>query len=203
VVRGAAPVFVVQRHDARSLHYDLRLQVGDVLVSWAVPKGPSLDPRDKRLAHRTDDHPLEYAGFEGVIGSGRYGSGSVVVWDTGTLENLTEKDGEPVELADALAAGHLKVRLTGVKLTGAFALTHTRLGGDDANWLLVKVDDEGADRRRTPVTSRPESVLTGRTNEQVAAEAAAKKRAAAEKPPEKPAEQPATDADDAGDAGDG
>jgi DNA ligase D-like protein (predicted 3'-phosphoesterase) len=165
------PVFVVQRHDASSLHFDVRLQVGDVLASWAVPKGPSLDPRDKRLAHRTEDHPLEYADFEGVIGKGQYGAGSVVVWDTGTFENLTEDDGQPVDLADALENGHLKVRLHGEKLTGAFALTHTTIGGDEANWLLVKVDDEGADRRRKPASTQPESVLSGRTNEEVAEDA--------------------------------
>jgi DNA ligase D-like protein (predicted 3'-phosphoesterase) len=169
---GGEPVFVVQRHDASSLHFDLRLQVGDVLASWAVPKGPSLDPRDKRLAHRTEDHPLDYADFEGVIGEGQYGAGSVVVWDTGTLENLTEEDGDVVPLAEALEAGHVKVRLHGEKLTGAFALTHTEMGGDESNWLLVKVDDEGADRRRKPAKTQPESVLTGRTNEEVASDAA-------------------------------
>ena len=164
-------MFVVQRHDASSLHFDVRIQVGDVLASWAVPKGPSLDPRDKRLAHRTEDHPLDYADFEGVIGDGQYGAGSVVVWDTGPFENVTEHDGEPVELADALERGHVKVVLHGEKLTGAFAFTHTKVGGDEANWLLVKVDDDGADRRRKPATTQPESVLTGRTNEEVAAEA--------------------------------
>ncbi|HMM96418.1 DNA polymerase ligase N-terminal domain-containing protein [Phycicoccus sp.] len=168
--RRKEPVFVVQRHDASSLHFDVRIQVGDVLVSWAVPKGPSLDPRDKRLAHRTEDHPLDYADFEGVIGKGQYGAGSVVVWDTGPFENVTERDGAPVELADAVERGHVKVVLHGRKLTGAFAFTHTKVGGDEANWLLVKVDDEGADRRRKPATTQPESVLTGRTNEEVAAE---------------------------------
>jgi DNA ligase D-like protein (predicted 3'-phosphoesterase) len=167
---GEGPIFVVQRHDASSLHFDLRLQVGDVLASWAVPKGPSLDPRDKRLAHRVDDHSLDHADFEGVIGRGRYGAGSVIVWDAGRYENLTEDHGEPVDVADALERGHVKVRLHGSKLTGAFALTHTRMGGDEANWLLVKVDDAGADRRRKPATTRPESVLTGRTNEEVVAE---------------------------------
>ncbi len=157
------PQFVVQRHDASSLHFDVRLEVDGVLVSWAVPKGPSLDPADKRLAHRTEDHPLDYVDFEGRIGEG-YGAGTVIVWDTGGFENLTESDGEPVPLADALADGHLKVRLHGEKLTGAFALTHTRMGGDEANWLLVKVDDEGADRRRKPTSTQNESVLTGRTN---------------------------------------
>lgn len=158
---------MVQRHDASSLHFDLRLEIEGVLVSWAVPKGPSVDPSDKRLARRTEDHPLDYAGFEGRIDEG-YGAGTVVVWDTGTYENLTERDGEPQEAQDALDAGHLKVRLHGEKLSGAFALTHTRMGGDDAAWMLVKVDDEGADRRRRPTSTQNESVLSGRTNEDLA-----------------------------------
>ena len=142
-------------------------EIEGVLVSWAVPKGPSVDPSDKRLARRTEDHPLDYAGFEGRIDEG-YGAGTVVVWDTGTYENLTEMDGEPQEAQDALDAGHLKVRLHGEKLSGAFALTHTRMGGDDAAWMLVKVDDEGADRRRRPTSTQNESVLSGRTNEDLA-----------------------------------
>jgi DNA ligase D-like protein (predicted 3'-phosphoesterase) len=163
--RNGDPIFVVQRHDASSLHFDFRLQVGDVLASWAVPKGPSLDPRDKRLAARTEDHPLDYADYEGTIAAGEYGAGTVIVWDTGTFENLTESKGDPVSMEDGLDAGHVKFRLHGHKLTDAFALTHTKMGGDAKNWLLVKVDDEGADRRRKPATSQPESVLTGRTNE--------------------------------------
>ncbi|MEP9383235.1 DNA polymerase ligase N-terminal domain-containing protein [Nocardioides cheoyonin] len=157
--------FVVQRHDASSLHFDFRLQVGDVLASWAVPKGPSLDPREKRLATRTEDHPLDYAQFEGAIPEGEYGAGTVVVWDTGDFENRTEKDGEEVPLEQALEDGHVKVDLHGEKLTGEFAITRTRMRGDDRNWILVKVDDEGADRRRKPERSQPESVLSGRTNE--------------------------------------
>ncbi len=157
------PRFVIQRHDASSLHFDLRLEIGGVLVSWAVPKGPSVDPADKRLAHRTEDHPLDYADYEGRIEEG-YGAGTVIVWDTGRYENLTEHDGEAISAEDALAAGHLKVELHGEKLTGAFALTHTKLGGDEASWLLVKVDDHGADRRRNPTSTQNESVLTDRTN---------------------------------------
>ncbi len=161
------PLFVVQRHDARNLHFDLRLEIDGVLVSWAVPKGPSVDPSDKRLARRVEDHALEHAGFEGRIAGG-YGKGTVVVWDTGAYENVTHQDGAVVPVGEALDRGHLKVVLHGQKLTGAFALTRTRMGGDDANWLLVKVDDDGADRRRRPTETQNESVLSGRTNEDLA-----------------------------------
>lgn len=160
---GSRPRFVVQRHDATNLHFDVRLEIDGVLVSWAVPKGPSVNPADKRLAHRTEDHPLDYIDYEGRIEEG-YGAGTVIVWDTGTYENLTEDDGEPVSAADALAGGHLKVELHGTKLTGAFAFTHTKMGGDEANWMLVKVDDHGADRRRKPTSTQNSSVLTDRTN---------------------------------------
>ena len=165
--RGEQPRFVVQRHDATTLHYDFRLQIGDVLVSWAVPKGPSLDPREKRLATRTEDHPLDYVDFEGSIPAGQYGAGTVVVWDTGPLENRTEQDGQEVSLSEALDDGHLKFELFGEKLTGQFALTHTKMRGDERNWLLVKVDDQGADRRRKPERTQPESVISGRTNQQL------------------------------------
>jgi DNA ligase D-like protein (predicted 3'-phosphoesterase) len=161
--------FVVQRHDASSLHFDFRLQVDDVLVSWSVPKGPSLDPRDKRLAVRTEDHPLDYADFEGEIPSGEYGAGTVVVWDTGTYRNLTEHDGKQKPLAQAVEDGHLVVSLDGQKITGAYALTRTTVGGG-GQWLLMKKDDEGADRRRKPAKTQPESVLSGRTNEDLARE---------------------------------
>jgi DNA ligase D-like protein (predicted 3'-phosphoesterase) len=158
-----APRFVVQKHDASSLHYDFRLEAGGVLKSWAVPKGPSLDPRDKRLAMPTEDHPLEYGGFEGTIPEGEYGGGSVIVWDTGTYRDLTDSG----SVEDALDNGHLKFWLDGEKLSGGFALTRI---GKGSRWLLVKIDDEGADRRRKPVKSQPESVLTGRTVEEVAEE---------------------------------
>ena len=162
-----SPVFVVQRHDATNLHFDLRLEVEGTLVSWAVPKGPSLDPALKRLAHRVEDHAMSHVDYEGRIGDG-HGAGTVIVWDTGEFENVTQRDGVPVDAATALAAGHLKVVLHGRKLTGAFALTHTRMGGDEANWLLVKVDDERADRTTDLTATRNESVLTGRTNDDLA-----------------------------------
>lgn len=155
-----APRFVVQRHDASRLHFDVRLEVEGVLVSWAVPKGPSTDPREKRLARRTEDHPLDYADYEGRIPDGEYGAGTVIVWDAGTYDNL---DDRPV--ADGLERGHVKVRLHGEKLTGGYVFQHTRTGGDEQTWLMIKTDDEGADRRRRPTTSQPRSVRSGRRNE--------------------------------------
>ncbi|RBM19247.1 DNA ligase [Prauserella sp. PE36] len=160
--KTARPRFVIQRHDASSLHFDFRLEVGDVLVSWSIPKGPSPDPGDKRLAIRTEDHPLDYADFEGSIPEGEYGAGTVIVWDTGTFEHLGDGSAQ-----DALDRGGLKFRLHGEKLHGAFTLVRTRTSRQE-QWLLIKKDDEGADRRRKPAKTQPESVLTGRTNEDLA-----------------------------------
>ncbi|RLV48597.1 DNA ligase [Nocardioides mangrovicus] len=150
-------MFVVQRHHATNLHFDLRLEVGGVLVSWAVPKGPSLDPSVKRLAHRVGDHDLAHADVEGSgLGDG---PGTVIVWDTGSYADLGD-----VDVATGLERGHVKVELHGHRLTGGFALTQTRMGGDEANWLLVKVDDEHADREHDPVATELTSVLSGRSN---------------------------------------
>lgn len=169
--KGQMPVFVVQHHDASSEHWDLRLEVDDVLVSWAVPKGPSTDPREKRLAVRTEDHPLAYADFEGHIAEEEYGGGDVVVWDLGPYRNdSTDDDGEPLTMSHAVADGHVRVTLDGHKLQGGYALIQTSMGGDERKWLLVKVDDEAADARRNPTRTQPESVLSGRTVDDVAAE---------------------------------
>ena len=162
--------FVVHKHDATSLHYDFRLEAGGVLKSWAVPKGPSTNPKDKRLAMPTEDHPLEYADFEGVIPEGQYGAGPVIVWDAGTYRNRTERHGKPVPVERAVEEGHVAVWLEGSKLSGGFALTRIGRGGRE-RWLLVKMDDEGADARRKPVKSQPQSVVSGRSIEEVAAEA--------------------------------
>jgi DNA ligase D-like protein (predicted 3'-phosphoesterase) len=170
---GREPIFVVQKHEARTEHYDFRLEVGDVLKSWAVPKGPSTDPREKRLAIRVEDHPLDYAEFEGVIEEGQYGAGAVIVWDTGPYRNRTRRNGAEVPLEQALDEGHLVIELFGRKLRGQYALT--RIDSDPRGrerWLLVKKRDEAADDRTDPVSTQPESVLTGRTVEQVAAEGA-------------------------------
>ncbi|KUL71526.1 MULTISPECIES: DNA polymerase ligase N-terminal domain-containing protein [unclassified Streptomyces] len=168
---GRAPRFVVQIHDARSLHFDFRLQVGDVLRSWSVPKGPSGDPRDKRLALPTEDHPLEYEDFEGVIPKGEYGGGTVIVWDSGTYEPLShDRAGRPVDFAESLERGHARFRLRGSKLHGEFALTRLRRGQDDREaWLLVRAG-RGGHGHGTPDPYRARSVRSGRTLAQVAAD---------------------------------
>ena len=148
------PIFVVQKHAARALHYDFRLEIDGALASWAVPKGPSLNPREKRLAIRVEDHALDYANFEGVLGPG-YGAGAVIVWDTG----------EYVLVSGSLDEGHLVVDLHGHKLRGGFALTRTGRDADRERWLLVKVNDSHADRERDIVADEPASVLSGGTVE--------------------------------------
>jgi DNA ligase D-like protein (predicted 3'-phosphoesterase) len=166
--RRRHPRFTIQKHSATSLHYDLRLEVDGVLASWAVPKGPSLDPRDKRLAMRTEDHPMDYLEFEGVIPKGEYGGGPVIVWDRGVFQNISEtKSGKPMKLSEAIEKGDVKFFLLGEKVKGAYALVRTSKPGEREQWLLIKKRDEGADARRRPTSSQPESVLTGRTIEQV------------------------------------
>ena len=147
-------IFVVQKHSARSLHYDLRLEVDGVLKSFAVPKGPSTNPKDKRLAIQTEDHPLEYASFEGTIPEVEYGAGTVIVWDTGTFKNMSKKDGLDITLPRALENGHAAIWLEGKKLSGGYALTRTPRG-----WLLVKMRDEKADAKRDILKESPGSVL--------------------------------------------
>ncbi|MFC8828958.1 DNA polymerase ligase N-terminal domain-containing protein [Streptomyces sp. NPDC057137] len=161
--------FVIQIHDARRLHFDFRLEVDGVLKSWAVPKGPSTDPGDKRLAVPTEDHPLEYREYEGVIASGQYGAGSVIVWDQGTYRPLGVDS--PAGFATALDKGHASFRLNGQKLRGAYALTRFRDGEDGSAeaWLLVKKTGSGSThgRRATPDPRRARSARTGRTLRQV------------------------------------
>jgi bifunctional non-homologous end joining protein LigD len=168
---GALPVgsrFVVQRHRARRLHYDFRLEMAGVLASWAVPKGPTLDPSVRRAAFHVEDHPLEYYDFEGVIPAGEYGGGDVIVWDAGTWDHYYQRDGrDPV---DAVANGELHVELTGQKLRGKFVLVRTRV--DDAgkeSWLLLHKKDEYAQAGWDP-EEFPRSVLSGRTNDEVKAD---------------------------------
>ena len=165
-------IFVVQKHDASSLHYDFRLELDGVLKSWAVPKGPSLDPADRRLAVMTEDHPLEYAEFEGVIPQEEYGGGTVLVWDTGwwepDLEWIASTKGKtPADPTEALAKGELKLVLHGSKMAGSWALVQMK-GRGEKNWLLIKHRDEAARPGSSLVEESPDSVTTGRSLKEVA-----------------------------------
>ncbi len=144
--KAKQPIFVVQRHDARRLHYDFRLEKDGALLSWAVPKGVPLDPGEQRLAVHVEDHPLEYATFAGEIPKGQYGAGTVEIWDSGTYELLEEKKN-----------GSLTVRLHGKRLQGTWALVPARLGGDEKNWLIIRKRDETAPptQRRSGQTYKP------------------------------------------------
>ena len=158
------PVFVIQKHDARNLHYDLRLEHGGVLKSWAVPKGPSMDPMVKRLAVPTEDHPMGYLDFEGVIPKGNYGAGTVIVWDIGLYRNLK---GDDADLGRNLDEGHATIWLEGAKLRGGFALIRTKRGGKRPQWLFFKMKDEQALPGSEILTERPNSVKTGRSLKEV------------------------------------
>jgi bifunctional non-homologous end joining protein LigD len=165
--RGRTRAFVVQKHAASRLHYDFRLAVNGVLVSWAVPKGPSMNPADKRLAVRTEDHPLEYAKFEGVIPPGQYGAGIVMVWDLGKYEPL---ENQPPE--EQLARGKLQIVLQAEKLRGGFTLIQTKNrsmnSGRRDYWLLIKSRDEYADPSWNIESARfDRSVLTGRSMKEI------------------------------------
>jgi DNA ligase D-like protein (predicted 3'-phosphoesterase) len=164
--RENKPIFVIQKHAARRMHYDFRLQVRRALKSWAVPKGPSLNPTDKRMAVEVEDHPLSYAKFEGVIPKGEYGAGTVMVWDTGTYRNVTKKDDKKIPITKALKRGHVVVRLEGKKIKGGYALSRIA-NGKKPRWLLVKMKDDKADARRKPIKSETKSALTGRTMQQI------------------------------------
>jgi len=154
-------IFVVQKHKATRLHYDFRLEVDGVLKSWAVPKGPSMNPADKRLAVMVEDHPYDYKDFEGTIPEGEYGAGTVMIWDCGTYE---AQQGDPGE---ALERGALKIRLSGKKLKGGFALVRTAMGGKKENWLLIKEKDEFAQSKSDILEDEPDSATSGRTMEEI------------------------------------
>lgn len=168
------PLFVIQKHDASNLHYDFRLEVEGVLKSWAVPKGPSTDPGEKRLALPTEDHPLDYVDFEDVIPEDEYGGGTVIVWDQGTYRNLRAEKGEDAEqltMEESIEDGKVEVWLEGEKLQGAYVLIRTG-SGEDARWLFIKMKDEHADPDRDVLEEEPDSVLSGRSLEEVAEEEA-------------------------------
>jgi bifunctional non-homologous end joining protein LigD len=157
--------YLIQKHAARRLHYDFRLEHDGALLSWAVPKGPSFDTADKRLAVRTEDHPLEYGKFEGTIPEGEYGGGTVMLWDTGTWEPEGDVDA-------GLAKGKLTFVLHGKRLVGKWALVRLRASKRDRgkeNWLLIKERDEHARTEKRPLVERElRSVKTGRTMDEIA-----------------------------------
>jgi bifunctional non-homologous end joining protein LigD len=175
--KGKGHRFVVQRHRATRLHYDFRLEMGGVLKSWAVPKGPSLDPKDKRLAMQVEDHPVSYFDFEGIIPEGNYGAGTVMVWDVGTWEPLSPEavngtylPGTEAEAAAMIKAGDLKFRLHGKRLNGDFALIHMkarRPGSKGTEWLLIKKHDEHV-VEDFDIEAHDTSVLSGKTMAQIA-----------------------------------
>lgn len=158
-------MFVIQKHDASRLHYDFRLEMDGVLKSWAVPKGPSLDPKVKRLAMMVEDHPFDYRNFEGIIPKGEYGGGTVIVWDEGTyepIEDIKGKKAQEKHLLQQLKSGSVKIRLHGEKLEGEFALVKTHGMGENG-WLLIKHNDEFASTK--DITKKDKSVLSGKTIE--------------------------------------
>jgi bifunctional non-homologous end joining protein LigD len=151
--------FAVQKHWARNLHYDFRLEIGTALVSWAVPKGPSKDPNVKRLAIRVKDHPVDYLLFEETLPEGQYGAGQVIVWDFGEFEIVGP---EGYDAADALSEGTMRFLLYGRKLRGQWTIIRTRMGdGKRENWLLQKIPDEFAEVDYNPETE-PASALSGK-----------------------------------------
>lgn len=163
-------IFMVHKHDASNLHYDFRIEIDGVLKSWAVPKGPSTDPSEKRMAIQTEDHPIEYADFEGVIPEDQYGGGTVMVWDAGTYRNLkaeVENDKDKKSISDAYDEGKMTIWLEGKKLSGGYALIQTKRD-KGKQWMMIKMKDDEADARRNPVSTENKSVLSERTMKQIA-----------------------------------
>lgn len=160
-----SPLFVIQEHHASHLHWDLRIEIDGVLKSWAVPKGPSTNPREKRLAIETEDHPIAYAHFEGTIPEGQYGAGTVMVWDIGTYKNIRMDEKVIIPMDICYKQGRIEIVLEGTKLKGAYALIHFR--PNEKNWLFFKVTDEHANT--DPIIKKQnKSALTNRSIEQIA-----------------------------------
>jgi bifunctional non-homologous end joining protein LigD len=174
-------IYVVQKHRATALHYDFRLEFGGTLLSWAVPKGPSLDPSVKRLAMQVEDHPIDYASFEGVIPEGEYGGGTVMVWDNGTWEP------EQADVAASIEKGDFKFKLHGKKLKGSWVLVRTRGFGSKPSWLLIKHRDDFASTEDVEAT-KPKSIVSGRLLAEIAREGGGdvEKAATGDPQPEKP-----------------
>lgn len=153
-------LFVIQKHNAKNLHYDFRIEINNILKSWAIPKGPSTNPKTKRLAILTEDHSIEYADFEGVIDKG-YGLGQVLLWDKGSFTNITENNGNKIPLDEAFENGLITINLKGEKLKGNYALIKTK-----KNWLLTKMNDDKASTKNI-LKERPESILSGKLIDEI------------------------------------
>ena len=167
--KGKLPIFVIQKHHASRLHYDFRLEMEGVLKSWAVPKGPSYDPSNKRLAMMTEDHPYDYASFEGVIPEANYGAGNVIIWDQGTWEFVGPGD-DPVK---ALKGGDLKFKMYGKKMFGEWALVHIRgrsRSSKGNEWLLLKHRDQYANDKVDITEVAPRSVVSNKLVDEVGSE---------------------------------
>jgi bifunctional non-homologous end joining protein LigD len=182
-VPAGGMTFCVQRHDATRLHYDFRLEIDGTLKSWAIPKGPTLDPAAKRLAAMVEDHPLEYGSFEGNIPAGNYGAGSVMLWDRGTYELLGDKSAQ-----EQLARGDFKFKLHGEKLNGEFAIVHMKVRGKGNEWLLLKKKDAEA-RPGWDIEQFAYSVATGRTQQEIAKDLPAREQLAGQIKKKLPASQ--------------
>jgi len=162
--KGTGLIYVIQKHKATNLHYDLRLELNGVLKSWAIPKGPSADPSQKKLAVPTEDHPIDYANFEGIIPEGEYGAGTVIVWDKGLYRNLKDD----ISLEEAYEKGKLEIFIEGKKLKGAYVLLRTGKKQDKGQWwLFIKMKDKYVDTRRDPIKTEPESVISGKKIEDI------------------------------------
>lgn len=157
------PIFVIHKHKSRNLHYDFRLGVGRKLKSWAIPKGPSLNPKDKRLAIPVEDHAMSYANFEGIISPGKYGAGKVMLWDKGTYKNTNKIDGKIVSMQKSIKNGKIEILLKGHKLNGGYALVKMQ---NRKEWLLVKMNDKEASRKNITRTET-RSVLSNKTINQI------------------------------------
>ena len=162
-----SPIFVIQKHAASQLHYDFRLEINGVLKSWAIPKGPSTDPSIKRLAVPTENHPLEYADFEGIIPAGEYGGGTMIVWDSGTYHVILDGANNPEwTISDSQENGLLDIWLEGKKLKGGYTLVRTGKG-EKPRWLLFKKSDNFAIPDEDITELKPASVLSGKTIEEM------------------------------------
>lgn len=165
------PHFVIKKHNTKSLHHDLLLEMDGTFKSWVIPDGISMNPGKNRLAVAAEDYPLEHAEFEGIIPKHLYGSGTVMVWDTGTYDNLMIKEDDPVPLHKCYENGQFKIYLYGKRISGGFILVEREEKHMEGNWLLIKMDDEKAGTRLDPVTAEDKSILTGRTMRQIEQEA--------------------------------